>query len=276
MPSANIIHVTESNFEYEVLQYSRQALVLVDFWAEWCIPCKTLDPLLEKLTAEAEGSFRLAKINVDQTPRLAKRLKVLNIPMVKAFRDAEVIAEFNGMQNETFLRDFLRRVGPGPAGLQLEKASSLLQLARWAEAETTCRQILRETPGQPMALLVLAKSLLAQGFAKDASDLLKRFPASPEYQSAISLQPLAKAILGLDDDELAEARPLDATYRRALVLVKRGNFAAAMDGILAVLRQDKRYRGDEARQVIVGIFELLGDDHELTQQYRRELASVLY
>ncbi|MBN1666497.1 MAG: tetratricopeptide repeat protein [Anaerolineales bacterium] len=276
MASANIVNVSESNFEYEVLQYSRQAPVLVDFWAEWCIPCRTLEPLLVRLAEEAQGAFRLARLNVDQNQRLAEQLAVRSIPVIKIYRAGAVVAEFSGLQDEAFVREFLRRVLPGPLDLSLEKLASLLQLGRWPQAEETARQVLKAQPGQPVAMLGLGRALLAQGQAGDALDLLERFPPSAQYKSAQTLLPLARALACPASAIEVLDNPLAALYGRALALARKGNFAAAMDGLLEVLRQQRRYRDDEARQVMVAIFELLGDENELTRQYRRELATVLY
>ena len=107
MASGYIITVTEADFEYEVVAFSQQLPVVVDFWAEWCVPCKTLGPLLEKLADEAQGSFRLAKVDVDSSPNLALRYGVRSIPNVKAFRDGQVVAEFVGAQPEPRLREFV-------------------------------------------------------------------------------------------------------------------------------------------------------------------------
>src|SRR4030067_2970921 len=109
MASEFIKTVTESDFEYEVIALSNQAPVIVDFWAEWCRPCKTLTPILEKITEEAGGSFRLAKVNVDESPNLALRFNVRSIPNVKAFRDGQAVSEFLGFEPEPRVRDFIRR-----------------------------------------------------------------------------------------------------------------------------------------------------------------------
>ena len=107
MVSDFIIHVDESDFQYEVLQYSTRVPVVVYFWATWCVPCRVLGPKLEALAREGEGRFRLAKINVDESARLAKQYKVKNIPAVKAFVDGYVVSEFSGVLGDESLRDFI-------------------------------------------------------------------------------------------------------------------------------------------------------------------------
>ena len=275
MASDNIIDVSESDFEHQVISYSAQVPVVVDFWAEWCIPCRTLSPLLERLTEEAGGSFRLAKVNVDENPNLAARYAVRSIPIVKAFRNGSVISEFVGVQPESRLREFFRAIAPSPADLALEKGKSLLQKNDWLGAEKTYRQALESVPSHPAALLGLARCLLAQNRPDDAEKILLAFPTSREFPTAEGLRPLATALLRLRHEGLSSDDPLEAAYNHALRLVARGNFPAVMDGLLDVLRQDKRYRNGEVHQVMLAILDIQGET-PLTRQYRNELASILF
>jgi putative thioredoxin len=276
MASEHIVEVSEADFEYQVLAYSQQVPVVVDFWAEWCLPCKTLGPILERLALEAAGSFRLAKVNVDYNPNLAARYNVRSIPTVKVFRDGRVISEFIGLQPEHRIREFIRAIAPGPADLALEKGLSLLEVGEWRNAEEAFRHVLAQKPEYPPALLGLAKCLLAQGKAQEALNILRNFPASREFSAAETLRPLAEALVRHKNGEVYSDDPLEAAYYRALRLILRGNFPAAMDGLLDILRQDKRYRNGEIRLVMLGLFELLGENNPLTRQYRQELASVLF
>ena len=276
MNSSFIVHVTESDFEYEVIEYSQGIPVLVDFWAEWCVPCKMLDPILQKLVQDRQGDFRLAKVNVDENQNLAMLYNVRSIPSVKAFRNGDVVAEFSGMQPEPKIRKFLQEFIPSPLDLNIEKANSLLNLEKWGQAEAVFRQALTERPGHPNALLGLVKCLLAQGQGSQARDILNTFPVSLEFSTAEKLQPLALALArieaGIPDSDLS----IEATYNHALRLIGLGNFPAAMDGILEVLRHDKAYRDGEPRDVILGLFEILGRRNPITRQYQTELASILF
>ena len=149
MTSDFIRSVTEADFEYEVIAFSRQTPVLVDFWAEWCNPCRTLGPILERLTEEAQGAFRLAKVDVDANPNLAIRFSVRSIPAVKSFRDGQVVSEFVGAQPEPRLREFIRALAPSQTDLLLEKGVSYLDEQQWASAENLFRQFLAKESSLP-------------------------------------------------------------------------------------------------------------------------------
>ncbi|MDH5506397.1 MAG: thioredoxin, partial [Anaerolineae bacterium] len=176
MKSSNhIIDVSETDFQNEVIAYSAQFPVIVDFWADWCIPCRTLGPILEKLANEAQGAFRLAKVNVDENPNLANHYMIASIPAVKAFRDGQVVNEFIGVKPEPDLRQFLRELAPSQSDLKLEKGINLLRAAQWTNAAEVFREVLRSSPDHSQALLGLAKSLLAQGRSPDALIILREF-----------------------------------------------------------------------------------------------------
>lgn len=276
MTSDFIINVDESDFEYEVLQYSVYVPVLVDFWATWCVPCRVLGPKLEDLARESEGRFRLAKLNVDENIRLAKKYKINNIPVVKAFMGGHVVGEFTGVPSDEGLKSFIQRLAPTPEDLMYVKGNSLLEQADYFEAEDAYRQFLSVQPGHPGALLGLIKALLFQGVGHEAFVLLKSFPASTEYNTAKLLLPVARAFNLVQDDFVISDQPLDAAFNNSVRLAKRGNIFAALDGFLGILRVDRRYRDDEVKEIFVGLLTLLGEDNPETRQYRQDLASTLF
>jgi putative thioredoxin len=276
MASEYIKTVTESNFEYEVIAFSNQTPVIVDFWAEWCRPCRTLSPILERLTEDAQGVFRLAKVNVDDNPNLALRYGVRSIPNVKVFRDGQVFSEFLGDQPESRVREFIRNLAPSQIDLLLEKGQSQLVSQNWAEAEKSFRQFLTKSPNHPSGLLGLIKAKLMLGQIIDANQIIANFPASREYAGAEAMRPLIEALTKADSHLIDSEDPLEAAYINAMRLILRRNLPAAMDGLIDILRQDKHYHGDEVRKVMLGLFEVLGENNLLTQQYRRELAMVLF
>jgi putative thioredoxin len=277
MSSDHIIQVNENDFEYEVLSYSQNTPVVVYFWAEWCKPCKLLGPMLEALAYEANGAFRLAKLDVDNNPNLAVQYGVRSLPTVKAFSEGEVVSEFVGAQPNQRVRDFLSRLAPpSQTSLLEEKAGGYLSLRQWAKAEAAFREVLDQNPEHPAALLGLSKALLAQGEGREALYTLKAFPASSLYASAQRLLPLAEAVTAQADETLPAENDLDAAFAGAVRLASRGSFLPAMDGLLDILRQNRHYRGDKARQLFLAILEMLDSDDSDARQYRAELASVLF
>lgn len=277
MPSNFIVDVSEADFEYEVVSYSENTPVVVEFWATWCQPCKRLGPMLERLAEEAQGAFRLARVDVDANPNLALRYGVRSVPTVKAISRGGVVGEFIGLQPEMRVREFLSRLeAPSESNLANEKAHSLLAAKQWAEAESIFRELEEVSPNKPDILLGLVKSLLAQGKSGEALFILNYFPASKEYNSAEMLRPLAEAMSKFDKGELPNETDLDAMFQNSIRLTIRGNHEAALDGLLDIMRQDKRYRNDKARQVFLGILELYTPDEPVVKQYRNELAMVLF
>ena len=276
MASDYIKIVTESDFEYEVIAYSKQIPVIVDFWAEWCKPCKSLTPLLEKLAEDAQGTFRLAKVNVDDSPNLALRYSVRSIPNVKAFRDGQVVSEFLGLQPEPRVKEFISNLAPSQIDLLLEKGQSQLESMNWTDAESSFHQFLAKSPNHPAGLLGLLKSSLMLGEYQDATQIVDEFPPCPEYAHMELLRPLLTALVSEKSNLETNDDDLFAAFQNALRLIIRGYLPAAMDGLIEILRQDKHYRNDEVRRVLLGLFEVLGNSHPLTQQYRHELALVLF
>ncbi len=275
----NIINVSETNFEYDVIQQSYDIPVVVDFWAAWCGPCRMLTPALEKMAADPSHIFILAKLNVDENPNISMRYQVQGIPAVKAFRDGQVTAEFNGAIPEPRVRQFIQKIAPSQADKHLSAANSLLATRHWAEAETAFREILSSHPFHPVATLNLARALLSQGDGCEAVRHLESITDGLELVQARRLLPLARYLCrsatpgaGWED----EAPLIERQYRQISRIWERGNFAAAMDGLLEVLRQDKNYDDGRAKEVMLAVFELLGEADSLTQTYRRELASVLF
>ena len=272
-----IVDVSETTFPSAVLARSDETPVIVDFWAPWCEPCRVLGPLLERLADEAKGAFVLAKLNVDDSPNLAAEYGIRGLPAVKAFRGGKVVAEFGGAQPEGKVRDFVRGVAPSAADRTLAEAASLLATRHWAQAEAAYRRVLADQPGSSAAALGLIKTLVAQGRGCETEELLEGFPGGDEIAVADKLKPLAVLLCEVEAaDAPVDESDLDTLYHQSARLLARGQWEAGMDGLLDVLRQNKKYRRGEPRLAMLGLFELLGDDDPLTREYRGELASVLF
>ena len=277
MTSDNIIEVNETTFEYEVISFSKNIPVLVDFWAEWCQPCRVLTPLLEKVVNEAGGNLRLAKVNIDRNPNLAIQFNVRSIPTVKAFIESKVIAEFVGVIPEQRLREFISKlVPPSPLDLEMEKAQSLLLSHHWDEAREILVDVLRQRPESNSAHLGMAIALLGLNQPDETMRHLDMVASGRELPRAELIRPYAQALQRLEKNELDEENDLDALFRNSIALAAKGKFAIALDGLLDILREDKHYRNRLAHKTILGILEIMGGEDPLTREYRSELASVLF
>jgi putative thioredoxin len=276
MASDNIIEVTEANFDPLVIEYSFQLPVVVDYWADWCVPCKTLEPILERLAIEADGNFRLAKVNVDSNPNLAIRFGIHSIPAVKGFRDGKVVSEFYGVQPEPRIRDFILAIAPTKFDLLLEKANSLLEQHYWDDASNSYTEILEQDPNNSAALLGMAKCHIVHSNYQEARKILASFPPSKEYNTGQILLPLIDALTNEQPTFQDANEILDAAYQNSLRLIKRGNYPAALDGLLDILRANKNYKNGEPRKVILGIFLILGENSQITREYRKELSTILF
>jgi len=269
---------SEATFENDVIRRSEETPVVVDFWAPWCGPCRVLGPTLERLANESDGAFYLAKVNVDENPQLSMRFGVQGIPAVKAFRDGKVVNEFVGAQPEPRVREFLKEIAPTEADQSVEDAASMLATRHWAEAEERYRVVLDSQPGNSAAAVGLIKALVAQGKGEAALSYIEDFPSGDEIVEAQQLEALARLMSEVEGENrhLDEDDLLAAQYWQAARLLAKGQHAAGMDGLLEVLRTDKKYRGGEPRKVMLGIFALLGEDDPLTREYRDGLANVLF
>lgn len=276
--SPYVIDVTEATFEDDVLLKSHEVPVVVDFWASWCGPCKMLGPILERFALEAGGRFILARLDVDENPGVAVRYGVQGIPAVKAFVNGQVAHEFVGAQPESMVRRFLDQIVPDELDQNLKQARSHLMTHHWEEAEQAFGEILAENDANAPAALGLLESLIMQGRGVEAKELLAAFPTGPEYVQAQRYQPLVELLAEVEvsDPKFDEEDPLAAELHQAGRLISNGNIPAAMDGLIDILRQDKLYREGLPRKILLGLFEILGDEDTLTQQYREELASVLF
>jgi putative thioredoxin len=268
-----ILHVNEKSFEFEVLFYSKNMPVLVLFWAEWSQASKQLLPMLETVVTEADGTLRLAKVDVDTNPILAMQYKVRSVPTVVAFHEGKVVAEFSGSITLDLLDEFIESLlPPSQIDLDLEKGLSLVTLHKWAEAEEVFKTLMQSEDCPTAALLGLAKSLIPQGKTSEAAMILKRFPASKEYRQAESLLPLASDM----NSTISPETDLEAMYFNSLKLVSRGNLFAALDGLLEILNINKNYRKGNAKFSFLGILEILGDEDSEARKYREELSTILF
>ena len=276
MEEPDIISVNELDFEVQVLVYSDRIPVLVNFWASWDDAWKRTKVQLESLVLENPGRFRLANLDVDKNPLLTGRYQVHTVPTLKTFQNGMVTHQLEGLQTNLQLIDYVRSFAPGPENLLLEKAASYLESNRYEDVEDTCLEVLEDDPENPGAKLLLAKSLIWQGEYLEALTIIHHFPTSIEYQGAERLSPLVEGLLKEFDPGQQSENSLDPHYYRSLHLIQIGNIEAALDGMLEILKQDRGYRSGQPRKIILGVFELLGNDHPLVIDYRAQLANALF
>jgi putative thioredoxin len=275
--SEYIRSVTEGDFEYEVVAYSQSMPVIVEFWATWSKPSKLMSPLLEKITLEAEGSFRLARVDVDAFPNLPLRHGVFTIPAILAFSQGARINELVGLQTESRIREFIQRVlPPSPAHLMAQKGDSLFALGDLDGAEMAYEDAQKIDTNYAPAMLGMMRLSLLKGDPDSAKLIFASFPMSKEYERAELLLPVIKAMQDLENHALTSEKDLDAAFSHSIKLAMRGNLLASLDGMIEILREDKHFGKDRAKQVVLGLLELLAPESDLVRQYRKELASILF
>jgi putative thioredoxin len=282
--AAPVRDVRDAEFDREVLARSAERPVVVDFWAPWCGPCRSLGPLLERLAAEHAGAFVLAKVNVDEEPRLAQGFAVRAIPTVLGFRDGKVVAEFTGAQPEAAVRRFLASLLPSEADRTVEEAEALAARGESARAQQRFRDALALEGHHPRALLGLARVLAELGGEAEALELLERVVGSAaEEAQAERLAAELRTRLGGGEDEAAlrariAADPADLAARLALGRALAGSrrWEEAFAELLEVVRRDPGFEDEAARKAILDVFALLGPEHPLVARTRSELARLLF
>jgi len=279
-------NVTAADFASVVLEGSHERPVLVDFWADWCGPCKMLGPVLERLAQQYAGGFLLAKVDVDREQDLAARFSVRGIPNVKLFRDGEVVDEFTGVQPEPQIRALLdrhvRRASDGAA----EQAGHLLEAGRRPEALATLRQALADDPGNDRLYPPLVELLIADGDAAGARATLEAAPREareePALQAAARLVRFAE-IAGDPSDHTGLRRRLgqepsdsEALRRLAAAAVLSGDHDEALERLLTLLEEHPGYGDGAARTDLLALFDLLGPDDPRVRDTRRRMALALH
>ena len=281
-----ILHVGEADFRSAVLEASKRVPVIVDFWAPWCGPCRTLGPILEELALAAEGRWILAKIDSDENPGLSQEYGVRGIPAVKAFVDGRVVSEFTGALPRAAIEEFLAEVVPGPADELAREAARAGQAgARERELELWS-EVLELEPGQELARVRRARlRAAASDDAGARADLEGIGPDSDLREEADRLVLLldwadrVKERGGIDEiRRRAGENPDDVAARHDLgcALAIAGAFDGALAEFLEVVRRDRAYGDDAGRLAMLAVFGLLGHDHPLTGDWRGKLASILF
>ena len=244
--------VTEATFQTEVLDRSRTVPVVVDFWAEWCGPCRQLGPVLERAASQRADQLDLVKVDVDANPALARAYQIQGIPAVKAFRDGQVVAEFAGAQPPLAVEQFLDSLLPSPADALVEQGD-----------EASLRRAVELEPTRADAAVPLARLLLARGEKDAALTLLQRVPGSFTADGLIARI------------ELLDRSDPEPDLTEAFAALDSGDTGRALELLIDALPSADGAR-DDIRRVVVGILEELGVESPLARDSRRRLASALY
>jgi len=277
--SAFVKDVSQEAFGVEVLQRSHQVPIVVDFWAEWCGPCRTLGPALEAVADEYGGTFELVKVDVEANQQLAQQFRVQSIPTVIAFRDGKPAGQFMGAITEPQIREFVDGILPTETDKMVDEARTLVIEGDEPRAEEVFRAVLVDIPDHPDAGTGLAALLIARGEIEEALIMLGKLPRSAEVER---LEATAR-LSGARDPDVSDLKARlsenpddeDARFDLGQALAAVAEYEPALDHLLAVVKIGGPGK-ERARQAMVDVFGMLGNDHPLTVAYRKALTSALF
>jgi putative thioredoxin len=283
--------VTTATFMAEVVDASFDQPVVVDFWAPWCGPCKTLGPILEKAVRAAGGAVRMVKLNIDDNPEVAQQMRVQSIPAVYAFKDGRPVDAFVGAVPESQVKQFVQKLGgpagPSPVEEAMAMAKEALQSGDYDSAGGIFSQVLQREADNIDALAGLARVLIAKGEHGPARELLSRVPQEhlnhaeiAAAHSALELAEQAQKAMGESDKYRARleknADDHEARFELATALFGAGQREQGIDELLTLFRKDRAWNEEAARKQLVKFFEVMGPTDALTLASRRRLSSLMF
>ena len=278
---------TLATFEKDVIVASQQTPVLVDFWAPWCGPCRTLGPMLEKLEAEYQGAFRLVKVNSDESPELAQHFNIRSIPFVVAFVDGQPVDQFVGVLPEGQLRQFIDNLLPNPAESERRAAFQAIDEGRREDAYGHLQAALAYDPGFDDVRLDRiewliednqiddAKAELARVSPKMAQGLDERYNAIKTHLDAVEVVAELPPPEALSSRIEHNAADLDARFDLANWFITEKRYEPALEQLLEIVRRDRAYQEDVGRKTMLSVFALASGRPELVAEWRRKLSAAL-
>jgi len=282
-----VVDIQDSaHFEQQVIEASKQQPVLVDFWADWCQPCKVLIPLLTKLSEEYKGAFILAKVNADEQQELVAATGVRNLPTVKLFKDGVMVDEFMGAKPEGELRAFLDAHVENETGNKINEALALSESGDYEQATEVLKLLNQADPSNSDVYIAIAKVYLQSGDFENCESVLKALPANVQMtDEAKKVQDELNLIRATSDapevDELLsqlENNPDNHALRIQLAnqYIISHQYEQALESLLYILKQDMNFQEGEAKAAMLKTFDILGPQEPLTRKYRTKLATLLY
>lgn len=286
MNAANyIVEIDESNAQTLLIEESLKRPVVVDFWADWCGPCKQLMPILEKLAAEYQGAFLLAKVNADEQQMLAQQLGVRSLPTVMLIKDGQPVDGFSGAQPESAVRDMLDKHLPSPQADSLAEAEQLLSEGDIPGALALYRGAWEDSGQKPEFTMAYAGALITANRLDEAEALLsdiKLVDQDARYEqlmAQIELQRQAARspeIEALETDLASDEQNHEIRIKLAVQLSSHGQYREALEHLLVVLRADRDWGNGEAKRVYLDMIATIGKGDPLAAEYQRKLFSLLY
>ena len=286
MNAANyIVDIDESNAQTLLIEESQKRPVIVDFWADWCAPCKQLMPILEKLAAEYQGAFLLAKVNADEQQMLAQQLGVRSLPTVMVIKDGQPVDGFSGAQPESAVRDMLDKHVPSPQADSLAEAEQLLAEGDIPGALALFRGAWEDSGQKPEFTMAYAGALITANRLDEAEALLsdiKMVDQDARFQqlmAQIELQRQAARspeIEALEADLASDEQNHEVRVKLAVQISSHGRYREALEHLLVVLRADRDWGNGEAKRVYLDMIATIGKGDPLAAEYQRKLFSLLY